>query len=288
MNLCKFWKHRNRFSLSTFLASVLIRSHHCRSHHCVTLATNSATAVARRTTSIHSNPNARIFGETTVPFSTTRSNSNCCYNEIMTTEEKKYPDAFMANADDIDSDEEAANAFCAQLDQTTSSSDLGKGWSSGQHDPTMFPLTRDGRLQLYSSNRRWIGLNKGWSRVGAEGTNQFSHRTRRSSQMKSLIAVGANATLEERQKMLQAEALGCRSLIAQLCEQYYQFGWATGTAGGVSIRVGGPSENRPWRIFVAPSGIQKGELEKMNLRRKNEECYDFCCRIPLYLTIDVS
>ena len=226
MNLCKFWKHRNLFPLTTFLTSALISS-----HHCVTLATNSATTVARRSvvTSINSNPNACIFGQTTCP-QHNHSNSNCYYNEIMTTEEKKDADAIMANVDDIDSDEEAANAFCAKLDETASSSDLGKGWSSGQQDPTMFPLTRDGRLQLYSANRRWIGLNKGWSRVGAEGTNQFSHRTRRSSQMKSLISVGANASPEERQKMLQAEALGCRSLIAQLCEQYYQFGWATGGA----------------------------------------------------------
>lgn len=37
-------------------------------------------------------------------------------------------------------------------------------------------------------------------------------------------------------------------------------GWATGTGGGVSIRVGGPSEGRPWRVFVAPSGIQKEDM----------------------------
>ncbi|OEU23143.1 2,3-diketo-5-methylthio-1-phosphopentane phosphatase [Fragilariopsis cylindrus CCMP1102] len=60
--------------------------------------------------------------------------------------------------------------------------------------------------------------------------------------------------------MLEEEALSVRSLIAQLCEQYYKFGWATGTGGGVSIRVGGPSENRPWRVFVAPSGIQKEDM----------------------------
>ena len=28
----------------------------------------------------------------------------------------------------------------------------------------------------------------------------------------------------------------------------------------MSIRVGGPSENRPWRVFVAPSGIQKEDM----------------------------
>ena len=28
----------------------------------------------------------------------------------------------------------------------------------------------------------------------------------------------------------------------------------------MSIRVGGPSEGRPWRVFVAPSGIQKEDM----------------------------
>ncbi len=260
MNLCNnsYWKHRNLVSIITLFLTSLSALIGSSSHHCVTLATNSAASTNYykyfSPTSAKIHPNRCILKETAAFYD----------KDIMATEEKKDPDTIMAKAEDIDSDEEAANAFLAQLDEASASNkDLGKGWSSGKHDPTMFPLTRDGRLQLYSANRRWIGLNKGWSRVGAEGTNQFSHRTRRSSQMKSLIAVGANASAEERQKMLEAEALGCRSLIAQLCEQYYQFGWATGTAGGVSIRVGGPSENRPWRVFVAPSGIQKGELKQL-------------------------
>jgi hypothetical protein len=131
----------------------------------------------------------------------------------------------------------------------------GKGWSNGDIRPEMFPLTRDGKLQLYSGTRRWIGLNKGWSRVGGdEDGDQYSHRTSRSSKMGSLLSASTSITT----KMLDEEALSVRSLIAQLCEQYYKFGWATGTGGGVSIRVGGPSEDRPWRVFVAPSGIQKG------------------------------
>ena len=135
----------------------------------------------------------------------------------------------------------------------------GHGWSETPLQPQMFPFTRDGRLELYSSNRRWIALNKGWSRVGADGTDQFSHRTRRSSTMGSLVATSDKATPQEKALALHNEAKACRSLIAQLCELHYKFGWATGTAGGVSIRVGGPSENRPWRVFCAPSGVQKGK-----------------------------
>ena len=136
----------------------------------------------------------------------------------------------------------------------------GKGWSNGDVRPEMFPLTRNGKLQLYSGTRRWIGLNKGWSRVGGDKDgDQYSHRTSTSSKMGSLLSTSSNTSSSSiTTTMLEEEALSVRSLIAQLCEQYYKFGWATGTGGGVSIRVGGPAENRPWRVFVAPSGIQKG------------------------------
>ena len=49
-----------------------------------------------------------------------------------------------------------------------------------------------------------------------------------------------------------------RSLIAQLCECFYRQGWATGTGGGVSIRI--PDDTHGWRVFVAPSGIQKEDM----------------------------
>jgi len=143
----------------------------------------------------------------------------------------------------------------------------GKGWSNGDIRPEMFPLTRNGKLQLYSGTRRWIGLNKGWSRVGGDDegggkvSNQYSHRTTTSSKMGSLLSTSASTiSTTSTTMMFNEEALAVRSLIAQLCEQYYKFGWATGTGGGVSIRVGGPSENRPWRVFVAPSGIQKEDM----------------------------
>ena len=143
----------------------------------------------------------------------------------------------------------------------------GKGWSNGDLRPEMFPLTRNGKLQLYSGTRRWIGLNKGWSRVGGDKDgDQYSHRTSTSSKMGSLLSTSSNTSSSSiTTTMLEEEALSVRSLIAQLCEQYYKFGWATGTGGGVSIRVGGPSENRPWRVFVAPSGIQKGTSSTVSI-----------------------
>ena len=188
----------------------------------------------------------------------------------------------MANDNDV------TMADAAAPNSTNINSKPGSGWSNGDVKQEMFPSTRNGKLQLYSANRRWIGLNRGWSRVGGdegEGktTDQYSHRTRRSSQMKSLlesaaaaavaVASGddnddtvndndndaANANANANDALLNQEARSVRCLIAQLSEQFYRLGWAAGTAGGVSIRVGGPDEKRPWRVFCMPSGIQKGE-----------------------------
>jgi methylthioribulose-1-phosphate dehydratase len=44
-----------------------------------------------------------------------------------------------------------------------------------------------------------------------------------------------------------------RSLIVELCRQFYAHGWVSGTGGGISIRAGD-------RIYVAPSGVQKERL----------------------------
>lgn len=123
------------------------------------------------------------------------------------------------------------------------------GWSNGELASQMFPVTHEGRLQLYGSNRRWIGLQHGWTRIGGEGATEFDavHST----------SEGVGHSLMETE---EHEAQTVRALIAQLCEFFYKQGWATGTGGGVSIRVGGPSENRPWRVFGAPSGVQKEDM----------------------------
>ncbi|KAL7580175.1 hypothetical protein ACA910_012926 [Epithemia clementina (nom. ined.)] len=125
----------------------------------------------------------------------------------------------------------------------------GMGWSNGDISPQMFPVTHEGRLQLYGANRRWIGLQHGWTRIGGEGSTEFDAR--------HSISEGVGHSLIETE---EHEAQTVRALIAQLCESFFHHGWATGTGGGVSIRVGGPSENRPWRVFVAPSGIQKEDM----------------------------
>ena len=58
----------------------------------------------------------------------------------------------------------------------------GRGWSNGDIRPEMFAHTRAGKVQLYSSQRRWIHLAHGWSRIGeSENGKRASQYSRRVS-----------------------------------------------------------------------------------------------------------
>lgn len=48
------------------------------------------------------------------------------------------------------------------------------------------------------------------------------------------------------------------ALIVELCRQFYDLGWVSGTGGGISIREGG-------RIYMAPSGVQKERIAEQDL-----------------------
>ncbi|XP_064601896.1 methylthioribulose-1-phosphate dehydratase-like [Liolophura sinensis] len=49
-----------------------------------------------------------------------------------------------------------------------------------------------------------------------------------------------------------------RHLIPELCRQFYDLGWCTGTGGGVSIKYEG-------QIYIAPSGVQKERIKGEDL-----------------------
>ena len=55
------------------------------------------------------------------------------------------------------------------------------------------------------------------------------------------------ATLEE-----------AKELIPDLCKQFYDSGWVSGTGGGMSMRVGD-------RLVVAPSGVQKERMRPQDM-----------------------
>ena len=139
----------------------------------------------------------------------------------------------------------------------------GSGWSNhsnttlnaSEKSISLYTGTQTGKKELYSQHRRWIGLvGSGWTRLGASG-----HEHDRSTSVSSNLPDGAThvaATMED----VHEQAYAVRSLIAQLCETFYQMGWATGTGGGCSIRVRHALTPETWRVFVAPSGIQKEDM----------------------------
>jgi len=176
------------------------------------------------------------------------------------------PDNYSSDEDDKFFHEDEKNAACLGVNTTTTTQNgdandegeavtaPGSGWTNGQvpsqFTPTMtlHPYTRSGRLMLYSHHRRWINFQSSWSRIG-KGSTELDAVHKESSSGKSVMT-----------GCLIEEAKTVRALVAQLCECFYKIGWATGTGGGVSIRVGGPAENRPYRVFVAPSGVQKEDV----------------------------
>ncbi|KAJ7213947.1 Methylthioribulose-1-phosphate dehydratase [Mycena pura] len=53
--------------------------------------------------------------------------------------------------------------------------------------------------------------------------------------------------------VLSDDSLHPANLIPELCRNFYQLGWVTGTGGGISIRVGD-------KVYIAPSGVQKERM----------------------------
>ena len=53
-------------------------------------------------------------------------------------------------------------------------------------------------------------------------------------------------------------------MIVELCRQFYDMGWVTGTGGGISIRENG-------RIYMAPSGVQKERLTEADIYELDEQ-----------------
>lgn len=55
-----------------------------------------------------------------------------------------------------------------------------------------------------------------------------------------------------------------RKLIPELCKQFYNLGWVTGTGGGISIKLDD-------EIYIAPSGVQKERIQPDDLFIQNME-----------------
>jgi methylthioribulose 1-phosphate dehydratase / enolase-phosphatase E1 len=91
------------------------------------------------------------------------------------------------------------------------------------------------------------------------GEHGHEHDAKTSSSSNLPTTTAAVSPSELTVEDVEQQAYAVRSLIAQLCETFYKAGWATGTGGGCSIRVLHPITQQ-WRVFVAPSGIQKEDM----------------------------
>nr|CAI5861557.1 unnamed protein product [Callosobruchus analis] len=49
-----------------------------------------------------------------------------------------------------------------------------------------------------------------------------------------------------------------KNLIPELCRQFYNLGWVTGTGGGISIKHGD-------KIYIAPSAVQKERIHPTDM-----------------------
>jgi len=66
-----------------------------------------------------------------------------------------------------------------------------------------------------------------------------------------------------------SEASNVPQLICELCRQFYELGWVSGTGGGISIRG---SEG----IYMAPSGVQKERIAPGDVYLLEAEQLDAC------------
>lgn len=80
-----------------------------------------------------------------------------------------------------------------------------------------------------------------------------------------------------------ADASDIPRLISELCRQFYELGWVSGTGGGISIR---DHEG----IHMAPSGVQKERIDPADVYLLDAESLDTCrvLRAPANPALKIS
>jgi methylthioribulose-1-phosphate dehydratase len=78
-------------------------------------------------------------------------------------------------------------------------------------------------------------------------------------EMKSILS-----ETDQKKAPASGDSQAVRELVCELCRNFYQLGWASGTGGGISIKEKG-------RIYMAPSGVQKERLKPSDIFVLNEE-----------------
>ncbi len=120
------------------------------------------------------------------------------------------------------------------------SSTPGSGWSNGDVPLLGTMYTREGKVRLFQKERRWISLATSWARHTGDA-NDTHH--------------ASSARGESSVTSKEEEALTIKSLMSQMCEKFYLFGWMPGTGGGMALR-----SDDGQRVYCTPSGIQKEDM----------------------------
>ena len=81
---------------------------------------------------------------------------------------------------------------------------------------------------------------------------------KRKTDLSDILQNGSGAVSEADGLVHSSDPLHPANHICELCRKFYNFGWVTGTGGGVSIRNGE-------YIFIAPSGVQKELMQPTDM-----------------------
>ena len=82
---------------------------------------------------------------------------------------------------------------------------------------------------------------------------------KRKVDINDILQNGSEAGISQADALIHSsDPLHPANHICELCRKFYEFGWVTGTGGGVSIRHGD-------HIFIAPSGVQKELIQPSDM-----------------------
>jgi methylthioribulose 1-phosphate dehydratase / enolase-phosphatase E1 len=94
-------------------------------------------------------------------------------------------------------------------------------------------------------------------------------------------AEGLTASELETPYWRHAGAKHTRDLVCDICNVFYELGWASGTGGSISIRHGS-------RTYMAPSGVQKERMLPQDIYALDEECEPLYTPMPRWPGLPVK
>lgn len=154
---------------------------------------------------------------------------------------------------------------------TSRDGDAGPSCVERQHSKAWALLVRHGSagvfLDVRDSADAWVRVRVGagelvvvaggrWHRVVAEHTDGADCTVLRCGD--DTVAARFDVAQRHLSDAADTNSEQTRGLVTELCRQFYDLGWVTGTGGSISIRCGA-------RVFMAPSGVQKERMQSHHI-----------------------